>query len=476
RHQRLKLLFISPERLENERFLEMIRGLKISLIAVDEAHCISEWGYDFRPSYQKIVERFDRLQQQARPPILALTATATPEVLKDITVHLQLREPYVYKGGFARENLSLSVFQVENKQQKLLEILRSVPGAAIVYTMNKKLAEETAAFLRHLRIPAECYHAGLLKNRRTEIQQQFFQNRYRVICATNAFGLGINKPDVRVVVHLDPPETLEAYFQEAGRAGRDGKRSYVVILLGPSDVERRRYLIENAHPLRAEIEACYDVLHEQYKQTGDTLITLDKSVLYQRVFDRCGESFSHYKLSTTLDTLERQGILTNMTSETENETLCVEATQKELSDWVRRSGDSVQEKLYEQLLRNFGAGCFGHEVHLRINLFSEKAGLSSLQVTAMFQRWSAYGLIRFSSSDVVALRLETPDVSADTLPINWQVLKQRKKIELNKFDQFVRYLTYEKCRRNFILDYFGEDTYTERCGICDNCTGRHQKK
>lgn len=470
----LKLLFISPERLENKRFIDMMKGLKIGLVAVDEAHCISEWGYDFRPGYRKIIERFDRFQQHPRPPVLALTATATPEVLKDIASQLQLRDPCVYKGGFARENLSLSVFQVENKQQKLLEILRSVPGAAIVYTMNKKLAEETAYFLRHYHIPAESYHAGLLKNQRSEVQRRFFRNQCRVICATNAFGLGINKPDVRAVVHLDPPETLEAYFQEAGRAGRDGKRSYAVMLVSPSDVERRRYLIENSYPQRTEIEASYDFLHKQYQQTGDVFITLEKEVLYRNISRICGENFTRHKLSVTLDTLERYDVLTNLTTETE--TLCVETSPQELHDWVRRSGDDVQVTLYEQLLRIFGSGCFGHDVRFQIDQFSEKAGLSSGQVKAIFQRWSAYGLIRFSSSDVASLRLENPDLSADTLAIDWKVLENRRKIALEKFERLVRYLYYDKCRRNFILDYFGEDNYSEKCGICDNCTGRHQKK
>ncbi|NTV46377.1 MAG: RecQ family ATP-dependent DNA helicase, partial [Chlorobiales bacterium] len=454
RHERLKLLFIAPERLENKGFVDVLKTLKVNLVAVDEAHCISEWGYDFRPSYQKISYGIDRLEQEERPPLLALTATATREVLKDIAVHLCLREPYIYKGGFARENLSLSVFQVENKQGKLLDILRSVSGTAIVYAMSRKFAEETVHFLRHHQISAQCYHAGLGKTRRSEIQRQFFQNQCRVICATNAFGLGINKSDVRVVVHLEPPETLEAYFQEAGRAGRDGKRSYAVMLVSPSDVERQRYLIENSHPLRSEIEACYSVLQEQYKQTGVDLVRLEQSMLFQKIIQLCGEKISRPKLSAVLDVLERYGILTDFTAEMENETLYVEANQNELREWVGRTGDPAQEKLFEQLLRTFGAACFGHEVRLNLREFSEKLAISSGQVRAIFQRWSAYGLVRFSSSDLIMVGLHNPENDPNQLPINWDVLGHRKKIALKKFDQIERYLFYDKCRRNYILDYF----------------------
>lgn len=476
RNDRLKLLFIAPERLENKRFLDVLKTLKVNLVAVDEAHCISEWGYDFRPSYQKIAEGIDRLELQERPPVLALTATATREVLTDIAAHLCLREPYIYKGGFARENLSLSVFQVENKQGKLLEILRSVSGPAIVYAMNRKLAEETAYFLRHHRVSAQCYHAGLGKNRRSEIQRQFFQNQCRVICATNAFGLGINKPDVRVVIHLDLPETLEAYYQEAGRAGRDGKRSYAVMLASPSDVEKQRYLLENSHPLRSEIEACYSVLQELYKLTGSETVKLDQTELYQKVLEQCGEKFSRQKFSAVLDVLERHGILVNLTADLENEALCIDANRDDLGEWVRRTGDPAQEKLFEQLLRTFGASCFGYDVRLNLREFSEKLEMSAEQVRSIFQRWNAYGLVQFSAADMISVNLSRPEISSSELPVDWSLLEKRKKIALKKFNQMERYLSYDKCRRNYILDYFGEDEYSERCGICDNCTGRHQRK
>ncbi|MCB0643636.1 MAG: ATP-dependent DNA helicase RecQ, partial [Phaeodactylibacter sp.] len=241
----VKLLYLSPERLSTEIIRERIPRMHINLLAVDEAHCISQWGYDFRPSYLKIAEIRAFIPET---PVLALTATATPDVIEDIQVQLDFEAPRVFRKTFVRPNLSYSVFEEERKLERLVEILRKVPGSAVVYVRNRRKTKEVAAFLQQRRISADFYHAGLNHEERSERQEQWILGKTRVMVSTNAFGMGIDKPDVRSVVHLDLPESLEAYFQEAGRAGRDGQKAYGVLLYEAADVIRLQQYFAQSFP------------------------------------------------------------------------------------------------------------------------------------------------------------------------------------------------------------------------------------
>ncbi len=472
---KLKVLFVAPERLETKHFISAMQGIEISLVAVDEAHCISEWGYDFRPSYQRIAEGISAISPNKRPVMLALTATATEEVIADIKTFLRLQSPNVIVGGFERPNLSLSVFALENKRQKLLEILNAVNGAALVYTMSRKLAEETAKFLQQQNISAIYYHAGLSDAARSQIQEAFFRNEYRVVCATNAFGMGVNKSDVRVVVHLELPETLESYYQEAGRAGRDGKKSYAVLLYSPGDVEKGDYLLAQSYPSREDVELTYHELRTQLGKTDVHLLTIERQFLLDALQAKHRRPFSAIKLHAALDILENTGIIEQLHRNLEHESLRVSVQREVLAQWVERSSSAVQQKVYEQLLRSFGGACFSTTVQFELVPFAFKAGLDAKVVLKVFQEWHQAGLVVFQSGELISVAVLAPHLNPKKLPIDWAAIERRRRVAEKKFRSIKNYIRYTKCRRNYILDYFGETRYTEQCGICDNCLGRHNK-
>ncbi|MEP6845749.1 MAG: ATP-dependent DNA helicase RecQ, partial [Panacibacter sp.] len=253
----IKFLYLSPERLETKLFKEFLHHLNISLIAVDEAHCISQWGYDFRPPYLRIANLRDELPGI---PLLALTASATALVQEDIVTKLQFKEPNIFRQSFERPNLSYSVFKVDSKINKVLEILKNVPGSGIIYCRNRRLTKEVSHLLALQNIPADFYHAGLTQEQRSNKQEAWINNKIRVIVCTNAFGMGIDKADVRTVIHYDTPDCLENYYQEAGRAGRDGKKSYGVLLFQPEDVTTLEALPDVRFPVMYDIRKVYQAL------------------------------------------------------------------------------------------------------------------------------------------------------------------------------------------------------------------------
>lgn len=472
---KLKVLFVAPERIETKSFVTAMQGVPISLVAVDEAHCISEWGYDFRPSYQRIAEGIAAISPNKRPIMLALTATATKEVVEDIQTFLQLQSPSVIVGGFERTNLSLSVFALENKRQKLLQILNAVEGAAMVYTMSRKLAEETASFLQQYGIKATYYHAGLSDEERSRIQDAFFKNDYRVVCATNAFGMGVNKTDVRVVVHLELPETIESYYQEAGRAGRDGKKSYAVLLYSPRDIEKGDYLISQSYPSKADVELTYNELRTRLGKSETQHLTAERQLLINALQAKRGKSFSALKFDASLDMLEQAGIIERVHSDLERELLRVTVHREVIAEWVERSRSTVQQTVFEQLLRSFGNECFSTSVQFELAQFAFKAGTDPKIALKVFQEWHLAGLVQFHSGELVSVTLLAPYLNPKQLPIDWKAIERRKKVAERKFQSIKNYIRYTKCRRNYILDYFGETRYTERCGICDNCLNRHER-
>lgn len=472
---KLKVLFVAPERLETKNFISAMQGVPISMVAVDEAHCISEWGYDFRPSYQRIADGIAAISPNKRPIMLALTATATEEVIEDIQTFLHLQSPTVIVGGFERTNLSLSIFALENKRQKLLQILNAVSGAAMVYTMSRKLAEETATFLQKCGIKATYYHAGLSDEERSRIQDAFFKNEYRVVCATNAFGMGVNKSDVRVVVHLELPETIESYYQEAGRAGRDGKKSYAVLLYSPRDIEKGDYLLSQSYPSKEEVELTYNELRVRLGKSETQLLTVERELLLNALQAKQGKSFGAIKFDATLDILEQANIIERLHSDLERELLRVVVHREVLTEWIERSQSSIQQKMFEQLLRSFGNECFTTSVQFELAQFALKAGLDPKVALKIFQDWHQAGLVQFHSGELVSVVMLAPNLNPKKLPIDWKSIERRKSVAEKKFRSIKNYIRYTQCRRNYILDYFGETRYSERCGICDNCLGRHKK-
>ncbi|MEM9895895.1 MAG: ATP-dependent DNA helicase RecQ, partial [Bacteroidota bacterium] len=258
----VKFLYVSPERLKSDLFLERSAQMDISLLAVDEAHCISQWGYDFRPPYLDIANFKNHLKIRK---VIALTATATKEVKEDIVAKLEMDGAKQFQKSFARENLSYSVFNLENKEGKMLQILNSVKGSSVVYVRSRKKTKEISDFLRKHGISASFYHGGLETEVRAETQERWIKGEFRVIAATNAFGMGIDKSDVRTVIHLDLPDTMEAYYQEAGRAGRDGKKAYAILAYHPTDIDRLKQRIEQSHVTPQQIRRVYQALCNYFK-------------------------------------------------------------------------------------------------------------------------------------------------------------------------------------------------------------------
>jgi ATP-dependent DNA helicase RecQ len=260
---KVKFLYISPERLKNTLFKNSLQQIEVNLLAVDEAHCISQWGYDFRPSYLEIAEIRSILKETV--PVLALTATATPEVVKDIQQKLLFKEERVFQKSFIRNNLTYFALKEEDKLKRLLKIVEKTPGTGIVYVRNRKKTREIALFLRQNKYVADYYHAGLSIRERARKQNAWSKGLVRIIVATNAFGMGIDKPDVRFVVHMDLPDTLEAYFQEAGRGGRDERRAYAVLLYENADIHSLRQNFENSFPPLNTIKNVYEALSNYFQ-------------------------------------------------------------------------------------------------------------------------------------------------------------------------------------------------------------------
>lgn len=473
--QTLKLLFISPERLENEAFQRLIKQSHISMLAIDEAHCISEWGHDFRPHYRKITSYLSPLFEGKTPVKLALTATATKEVVRDIQTALNFKSPFVHVGGFERPNLSFSVFDVENKRQKMLQILSNVSGAAIVYTSSRKRAEELSHFLTQQQIPAKAYHAGLGAEERSTIQNGFFDSRFRVICATNAFGMGINKHDIRAVIHYDIPDNLEAYYQEAGRAGRDGKKSYAVVLFAYSDIQRQEYIIENMYPEKHEMMMLFGKLKQLSLKQGKVL-NLNLHTIITEMSEETGLLISKFKTQSILDIFLRKGLFEKGSAvERSKQKIRLMVERIIFEEWLQASKSPEQARLFEALLRTYGEMAFKKYVVLNIQVLEQKSGLRNDDIQRMLKLWVANRMVDIKKSDDIEIVLCDEFNTAKEPPIDWQKLLRRKEVVHKKFKQMKAYLYYERCRRNFILDYFGQTNYTEKCKICDNCTHRHQR-
>jgi ATP-dependent DNA helicase RecQ len=351
-HDYFKFLYVSPERLETSLFKEYLPGLNVNLIAVDEAHCISQWGYDFRPSYLRIAELRKELPGV---PVLALTASATPEVQKDIVQRLEFKSQNTFQQSFERKNLSYSVFKVDSKLAKLVDIVSKVQGSSIVYCKSRKRTNEIMNLLQMHGISATNYHAGLKQEERNQRQKNWIDNRVRVIVCTNAFGMGIDKPDVRLVVHIDTPDCLENYYQEAGRAGRDGKKSYAVLLYDERDIEELNGLHAIRFPTIEQIQKAYSALTNFLQipaYTGE----------YKSFNFRFDEFIRNFRLNSNealyaLKALESDGWLELNEKSFTPSTLVFTTSKKELAEFERHY--SQHEPLLTSLLRSY-EGIFVH--------------------------------------------------------------------------------------------------------------------
>ncbi|HNX44270.1 MAG TPA: ATP-dependent DNA helicase RecQ [Bacteroidales bacterium] len=461
----VKFLYVSPERLITRKFSEVARFLNVNLIAVDEAHCISQWGYDFRPPYLRIAE--------IRPyfpdaPVLALTATAVPVVVKDIQQKLLFKKPNVLQKSFSRPNLAYVVACNEDKFGKLLKVCSSLKGPGIVYVRNRRLTKEISEYLQANNISSTFYHAGLDTATRNRRQQAWMKEEQRVIVATNAFGMGIDKPNVRFVAHFDLPDTLEAYFQEAGRAGRDGKKSYAVLIYNQADILDARHMFEMAWPEP-------DLIRKVYQSVGNYFQVAVGSGR-DMVFDFDLNDFSStYKFKplivySALKILEREGLI-SVDDAFENASRVIFLAGKE--DLYRFQVEHEEfDKLIKIILRSF-SGVFSGFVPLSEPDIARKLNLQTKDISDRLVKLHQLRILEYiPQRKGTQLVFTCERLAPDDIGFSNEIYFNRKKEARQRLEKVIRYISSPlACRSQALLEYFGEKN-APRCGICDTCIER----
>ena len=476
-----KFLYVSPERLETALFKEYLPGMDINLIAVDEAHCISQWGYDFRPPYLRIAALREELPDI---PILALTASATPEVQQDICEKLSSSPPSrggrlldtpkfgnsfagwnIFRQSFERPNLSYSAFEVDSKINKTIEVLTKVSGSAIIYCKSRKRTKEISELLQLQNISADYYHAGLAQEDRNRKQEEWIQNKTRVIVCTNAFGMGIDKPDVRSVIHADIPDCLENYYQEAGRAGRDGKKSFAVLLYDEKDLHELEELTTHRFPSLAEIKNVYQAVSNylQVPSGGGQGESYDFDI---------ADFIKKFKLAShtvlfALKALEQEGWLAFNEQVFIPSTVQFTANKEQLYEFEKLHPGL--EPAIKSLLRAY-EGIFDHEVSISELVLTSLIKKNPGEVKKQLQELHRSGIIFYrpqkDSPQLFLLRnrIKTEDLTLDM--VNYNQRKEKFRLRCKELIHFVQ--EKAECRSRMIASYFG-DTSLSRCGVCDNC-------
>lgn len=458
----IKLLYISPERIGSELFLMKLRRMNVSFITVDEAHCISQWGYDFRPAYLNIA---DIRKEKPAAPLLALTATATPEVVEDIQQQLGFKEKNVFQMSFERSNLTYVVRTAQDKNQEILHILQSLPGCAIIYVRSRKRTKEVATLLNACDIPTTYYHAGLEHSVKDERQRAWQTDQIRVMVATNAFGMGIDKPDVRVVIHIDCPDSLEAYFQEAGRAGRDGQRSYAVLLYNTSDKHKLNKRIEDNFPEKDYIKDVYQHLAYYFE------IGLGSGSGHTFTFD-IGKfcAVFHYfpiPVNSALLILSRAGYLEYDTDPDSNARVMFLLDRNEL--YKLNQVSPLQEKVITSLLRTYG-GLFTDYVYIDEALLAQQTGITREQLYLILKGLTQRRILHFIPQRKMPFITYAKDREAiENMVIPKAVYEERKEQFSKRIKSVIRYAeNNEVCRSKQLLRYFG-DVQAKDCLRCDVC-------
>lgn len=462
-----KFLYISPERLDTEIFRTKLRKMKVSMITVDESHCISQWGYDFRPAYLKISEIRELLPDA---PVLALTATATPEVVKDIQEKLGFKEgSNVFRMSFERKNLAYIVRPTENKQEELLHILNSVPGCAIVYTRNRKRTREVAELLVSKEITATFYHAGLNNDVKDQRQKSWLTGESRVIVATNAFGMGIDKPDVRIVIHIDMPDSPEAYFQEAGRAGRDGQKAYAVLLYAKSDKTNLNKRIADTFPDKDYIRKVYEDVNYFFQMAmGDGL-----GCTFAFNLDEFCRNFKHFPVQadSALKILTCAGYL-EYTDEQDNASRIL-FTMRRDELYKLHENDPDTEKLVNVILRSY-TGLFTDYAYINEDSLAIRSGLTRqriYEILLMLTRRHVLHYIPRKKTPYIIYTRERHE--KERLAITKEIYEERKESYTARIKAMIEYATADdKCRSRMLLRYFGEKN-EHNCRQCDVCLSKH---
>lgn len=457
-----KVLYVSPERIASELFKTKLRHMKVSFITVDEAHCISQWGYDFRPSYLHIA---DIRQIKPEAPLLALTATATRQVADDIQEKLKFKDGNMFRMSFERKNLAYIVRHATDKRGEMLHILRSVRGSAIVYVRSRKRASEISGWLEENGVEATFYHAGLEHSVKDERQKLWHDDVKRVMVATNAFGMGIDKPDVRVVIHFDCPSSLEAYFQEAGRAGRDGMKSYAVMLYNGSDDTKLQKRIADEFPEKEYIRGVYDHL------AGFFQIAVNNGCGHTFMFDirKFCRTYKLFPVQTdaALKILERAGYIEYNTDPNSDPRIVFLISRDHL--YMLNELSPLEDRLITTLLRNYGS-LFIDYTYIDEDMIAAQAGLTSQQIYLLLKGLTQKRILHFVPRSKTPFITYTRDrVDGENLIITRDVYEDRKEQFAKRINTVIGYATNDNvCRSRQLLRYFDEPRSTD-CGQCDVC-------
>ncbi len=464
----IKFLYTSPERLQNPVFQARFEKMKVNLIAVDEAHCVSQWGYDFRPEYLQIAEL-----RKIKPdvPFIAVTASATPTVVKDIAEKLWLKDPIIYKSSFERANLSYVVRETDNKTGQLLQIVDKIKGTTILYANNRKATKEIALLLNKNGFQADYYHAGLTMIEREKKQNDWLQNKIRIMCCTNAFGMGIDKADVRLVVHYEMPDSLEAYYQEAGRAGRDGEKSYAVLLTHPADEEKKKEMQAVRFPELTFVKDVYNNICSQL------MIPWGEGQYNSYDFEIGGFCKKYnYDVQTTFSALkileQNQWLKLN---DAMHEPSKVMILTDEFTLYKLEVENPVYDTLLKFLLRSYG-GISDHYIIIQEEQIATKLKWTTAQVVELLNKLEKLEVLDYTA------RKESPQifflqdrVKKENLLLDTQLINFLKSTYITRQTKMLDYTKLaEECRSNYIRNYFADATILP-CGICDNCLDNRKK-
>lgn len=462
-----KFLYLSPERLQADWIIDRIKELPINLVAVDEAHCVSQWGHDFRPAYLQLAVLKKHLPHV---PFLTLTASATQRVQEDIVVQLGLENPVLYKKSFARENIAYMVFETEDKLHRIQQILTKNPEPSIIYVRNRKSCHDVASQLQSLGYTATLYHGGLKEKEKEANMQAWLKEKAQVIVATNAFGMGIDKPNVRTVIHIQLPENLENYYQEAGRSGRDGKKSFAVLLVSPSDTDIAKNQFIEVLPDKK-------FLKEVYLRLNNFLQIAYGEGINETYPFNFNEFCQHYKLPVmktynALQFLDRQGIMTLSQEFTEKIILQFIIPSKEVMRYI--SLNPADEEMILAILRNY-SGIFDMETSLNTSLIIKKAKTTEQELLKLMQRLDQKGVISYRSTGNDS-SITFNEIREDEHTINRisKFLEHQNEIKTRQFESVVNYITnINRCKSRLILDYFDEKESAD-CGICSYCIAKNK--
>ncbi|MBO7138853.1 MAG: RecQ family ATP-dependent DNA helicase [Bacteroidaceae bacterium] len=459
-----KFLYISPERLSSEMFVNKLRRMEVCFFTVDEAHCICQWGYDFRPSYLHIADIRDVFPHS---PILALTATATPEVVRDIQQKLRFREENVLKMSFERKNLAYIVRREDSIMDGILHALETIPGSCIIYARSRRKCYEVAEQLNELGYTSTYYHAGLASLQKNERQERWYRGEVRVMVATNAFGMGIDKPDVRLVLHADMPDSIEAYFQEAGRAGRDGEKAYAILLTDGRERQHISRRMAQQFPTLDYVRNVYELLCCYLNiAVGDgMLVTRELNI------DNFCRTYGYYPLALfyALDLLDKAGYIEYHDEEDASSRLRINVTRPELFHAL----DSDSERLILSVLRHYG-GIFVDYVFIDEDLLNYDTGLPVDDIYQIFLRLSERHLISFiPRKHLPRITFRHRRIEKEDIILPSQVYEERRTHYKQRVGAMLQYAQGDCCRSRMLLHYFGEES-SENCGICDVCSSRER--